>query len=209
MYDTLRAASPHLLPESPDTGSIIGLRCSTRSGRFDDLVGITAILDGMVYVRLYPATTDPGVPYLRNPINRLGTAILPSGYHPKMFRRGLHKGRYRALVQNTPVALWRDDDRDGLIDPEKLVEHRRRVGINLHRASSYWGSTRAEELLQLTVGRWSAGCQVIASARHFEYLMWFVEELPQRYFDYILLDNTRNQVLSGWEELDSVGRVHL
>lgn len=195
-----------VVPTQVNTMSLLGIRLSNKSAIFDDLVGAVVHLDGILYVRMYPATTDPGIPYLKKPINRLGTAVVPSGYHPRLWRRGLHQGRYPALVQARPMELYRDNNRNIEIDPDRLVDHSRSVGINLHRASRYWKSTQVEQLLQLSVGRWSAGCQVIASATHFEYLMWFVNEVDQRYFDYTLLDNTQEQLFRV-DKVDSLGRL--
>jgi hypothetical protein len=87
-----------------------------------------------------------------------------------------------------------DGDKDGELEYTNKVSFSVPVGINLHKASDNWLSVKREQLLNLSVGAWSAGCQVIASAKHFNMLMWFVKQSGQGLFDYVLVDNTRQQL---------------
>lgn len=97
-----------------------------------------------------PCTGIPGEYYLRNPMNRAGTAIVAEGFHSGLWSLGLHKGT-PALRQVGNVTVHRDSDMDK--DPETHFPKFRGIyGINFHGASKRGRSTQ--------VDRWSAGCVV-------------------------------------------------
>lgn len=98
-------------------------------------------------------TTDPGLKYLKSPMNASGTAIVVEGWYRKLWKLGKHKGKYDALVQNTPIKIYRDYNKDSKLDTDPNSIETGIFGINLHHASQY---NSAEE-----VGAWSAGCLVI------------------------------------------------
>ena len=182
--------------------TLFGIRRSEKTNKFDDYIGAVLVSGEYRIVRVFPGTTTPGQHWLLNPMNKKGTAIVPEGYYEDLFRRGLHKG-YPALVQNKAIKLYRDNNKDGYVNKTNLTNERSLVGINLHRASSFWGSTDPASLAALSIGRWSAGCQVLASAKHFDMLMWMVNQVPeQRTFDYVLT-NKENIHL----ELESNGAI--
>jgi hypothetical protein len=105
-------------------------------------------------------TTDPGTFYRQNPSRVAGTAILKAGHHKGCWVRGLHKGEKRALVQAKPVTVWRDGDRDTVLDMEPGVTPTETgtFGINIHRAGK----------LSTQVDKWSAGCVVAQEEVDFE-----------------------------------------
>jgi len=107
---------------------------------------------------IFMGTTDPGKHYLEHPLNHKGTAILPEGQYRGGWSLGKHKGVYEALVQNKPVQVYRDDNLDAELDLTKL-DKPGYYGINIHRAHA--------EADVATIGRYSAGCQVIHNP--FEY----------------------------------------
>lgn len=153
--------------------NLFGIRNSNKlSDKFDDTIGV-AYRDTGLNERVFicPATTDPGAPYLVNPINKKGTAILIGGYHPKMFRLGLHKG-YLALVQYRPVPVIRDNNRDTYINWELKTRDVGMHGIDLHRAHE-------TEIVAL-VGRHSAGCQVTQANADLQYILSLVK-LQKKY----------------------------
>lgn len=94
-------------------------------------------------------TTDPGIYYLREPISIKGTAILMEGAHRGIWSFGLHKGRYRALVQVNSCCVYRDANKDDIINMNTNTRDCGFFGINLHHG---YNSYR--------VGKNSAGCQV-------------------------------------------------
>ena len=84
----------------------------------------------------------------------------------KEYCPGLHRGRYRALVQVNPCTVIRDANRDAILDYDGPRETGL-FGINLHRAAAR-GST-------LTVGPHSAGCQVVQRAHDLAYILALVD----------------------------------
>ena len=76
----------------------------------------------------WPITTDPGLYWLENPMNVDGTAILAPGQYRGAYRIGKHRDDYQAVVQTGgEVAVYRDDDRNALLDPSKSVNGLRAV----------------------------------------------------------------------------------
>ena len=161
--------------------NIIGIRADDRkSNTFNDLICLLYKTDGRWVLRKYAATTDPGLYYRQNPLNPRGTAILKDGYYRGAFGFGLHHGQYRCLVQTKPLPLWRDGNRDGVLDFGGKVSEEM-ADIHIHRASAS-GTSKL-------VDRWSAGCQVIASSADWADFMRVVDIAAKRWggaFSYAL-----------------------
>ena len=87
------------------------------------------------------------------------------------------KGKYIALVQNRPVAVYRDRNKDSVYDIEAATINTGVFGINLHHA----GADSTE------VNNWSAGCQVIARLRDFQQLMSIVSKQKASSYTYTLI----------------------
>ena len=112
------------------------------------------------HVEHWPATTDPGLHWLQKEfMNPKGCAILVPGQYRGAFAAGMHKGRYRCLVQVKPLKVWRDRDRDRTLDHVSPDEGM--FGIHIHKAGE--SSTQ--------VDKWSAGCQVLARRADFLRMM--------------------------------------
>ncbi len=61
---------------------------------------------------LWEITTDPGLYYLRFPLYKKGTAILSPGQYSGCRQIGMHRGKYKALVQTgNAVKVFRDFNR--------------------------------------------------------------------------------------------------
>jgi len=134
-------------------------------------------------------TTDPGLYYLKNPANPLGTAIVKPGQYPNLWRKGLHKGKYPALVQVGSITVYRDANRDGSYDITGRTETSSSLGINNHRA--------VENGQSLLVDKWSAGCQVFQDYYDFEIFMRIISEAEKNWsntFTYTLI--TEQQLVS-------------
>ena len=146
----------------------------------------------------FDATTNPGLYWRNNPMNQLGTAILKPGQYEGCWKIGKHKG-YEALVQDKPVVVHRDNNRDNILDIENpnVDIHAGVFGINIHRANSNGKSVQ--------VDRWSAGCQVLQNRRRnhtlygvefqydwdfFMYLVKYSASFYNEYFTYTLIDET-------------------
>lgn len=141
--------------------NLFGVRHPRReAGRFDDLVGCICRYGGRWQLALWEATTDPGTYYLNEPMRLDGTAIMAPGQWRSLWGIGLHRGQYEALVQRGVVKVFRDNNGDGQLDTGDSTTFGA-SGINLHKAGQH----------STDVGRWSAGCQVLARAADFEALM--------------------------------------
>lgn len=142
---------------SQDGLNIVGWRNSLgRVNYFDDRISLYWKDDGVWEGRDYQATTKPGNPFLKNPINPKGTAILVPGQYS--YKLGLHHGKYEALVQAGPVKVYRDNNRDLVYDLFRPTIEEGYFGINIHRAS----------IGDKLVGPDSAGCQVIKSKSDYD-----------------------------------------
>lgn len=167
--------------------NIVGVRSpSTVPNHFDDHIHVFFIdRNGHWVYHVYPATTDPGTFWLRQPGEPQGTAILAEGQYLNVYAIDLHRGKYLALCQrHGAVDIIRDYNRDNVLDfTSKVRIHTSTAGINIHRANVE-GTTK-------TVDRNSAGCQVFANADDFAAFMAMCEihrSLYGNYFTYTLID---------------------
>lgn len=141
--------------------NIVGIRSSrAATNKFTDTLCVFYKDAGVWRIHRYPCTTAPGWYYLENGLAK-GTAILKPGQYRGAFKRGLHKGQYTALVQNKPLTVYRDRNRDHTLDYENPDTGM--FGINIHRATANGVSSQ--------VNNWSAGCTVIASSNDFSDFM--------------------------------------
>lgn len=165
--------------------NIVGVRAdSVRPNAFDDAIYVFFNNNqGKLIEHKFPATTDPGTYWLKNPMNPQGTAILKEGQYRNTYGLGLHRGKYMALVQRRPVTVMRDYDRNAVLDFLNGKEDKGLFGINIHRASEN-GTTK-------TVDHHSAGCQVFANATDYILFLSLCERHKQLYgneFTYTLID---------------------
>lgn len=165
--------------------NIVGVRSnSTKPNSFDDTLNIYyKTSDGKWQFHQFAATTDPGTYWLMNPMNPQGTAIVKHGQYINSHRIGLHRGKYLALVQQRPLIVIRDYDRNATLDFMNGKEETGLFGINIHHASLN-GTTKIVE-------KYSAGCQVFANINDFNLFMQLAERHKQLYgnaFTYTLID---------------------
>lgn len=143
--------------------NIIGIRGqNTEPNKFDDML-IVLYKDEHDDWQFFKTavTTDPGRYWLLNPMRVDGTAILAEGQHKGAWILGLHKGKYKALVQRTnEVTVYRDRNKDNKLDYDQCSMQRGYFGINIHRASQF--------NIVSEVDKWSAGCQVIQDSHKFD-----------------------------------------
>lgn len=162
--------------------NLVGIRTSSVEGnRFDDWITCFYLLDGVWNFFAYPATTDPGTYYREHPAHVRGSAVMKPGQYRGAYMIGKHRG-YKALQQKSPMTVYRDANRDRVLDTEDVEEDTGVFGTNLHRANAYRAS--------LQVGRWSAGCQVLQDPDHFAFLLMLCERGAEKYgnsFTYTLL----------------------
>lgn len=165
--------------------NIFGVRSnSTTPNKFDDKIYVFYKTDkGAWEGKEFNATTDPGTFWLNNPMSPQGTAILKAGQYINSHKLGLHKGQYEALVQQNPVIVLRDYDRNAILDFNNGKEEKGIFGINIHRANAS-GTTKS-------VDKYSAGCQVFENADDFAKFIEMAKKHKELYgnnFTYTLVD---------------------
>ena len=165
--------------------NIVGIRSnSTKPNSFDDTLNIYyKSSDDKWQFHQFAATTDPGTYWLLNPMNPKGTAMVKHGQYVNSHRIGMHRGKYLALVQQRPLTVIRDYDRNATLDFMNGKEETGIFGINIHHASVN-GTTKI-------VDKYSAGCQVFANINDFNLFMQLAERHKQLYgndFTYTLID---------------------
>lgn len=166
--------------------NIVGIRAdSSIPNRFDDEIHVFFRNNANQWIHyIFPATTDPGTYWLKNPMHSQGTAILQQGQYKGTYQIGLHRNKYYALVQRKPVTVLRDYDRNAVLDFLNGRPDTGMFGVNIHRASIN-GTTK-------TVDNYSAGCQVFANINDFNLFMQLCEKHKELYgnnFTYTLIDN--------------------
>ena len=142
--------------------NVIGVRSNQiKANEFDDCLFLIYRNDDKDWVvHSYQITTDIGIRYLKTPINEDGAAILVPGQYRGVYSVARHRGKYEALCQkNGKVKVWRDDDRDKILDMDDSTIQEGYYGINIHRAAA----TGEMEY----VNGYSAGCQVFKDSIHF------------------------------------------
>ncbi len=165
--------------------NLIGIRRgSSKSNKFDDyLMMMYRDKSAQWVVETFPITTDPGKHWLENPTNPKGTAILIPGQYKSTWKIAKHQGKYEALCQRKPVKVWRDNNKDRVLDFYSSPEDEGYFGINIHRSNPYTESSQ--------VDKWSAGCQVFKKVSNFNEFMSCCRESAAMYgdsFTYTLLE---------------------
>lgn len=164
--------------------NIFGIRAvSERQNTFDDVIGIYySDRKGLTYLRLWMVTTQPGEYWLEHPMNKKGTGILVSDQYLGVYELDLHHGEYLALCQRGNMTVWRDNDRDNIPETDGTMETGI-FGVNIHRATAKGTSVK--------VDKWSAACQVFASANDFDEFIAICEASKKIYgnkFSYTLFN---------------------
>ena len=99
--------------------NIVGVRNSDRAyDKFNDTLCVFYKYNGNWTLHQFAITLDPGVVYRNEPINDAGTAIIMPGFYKSMWRSGMHKSKYPALVQNKSCTVIRDNNKDSNLDVE-------------------------------------------------------------------------------------------
>ena len=165
---------------------IVGVRRDNQgTNTFDDFL-LVMYREGKNMISLrWPITTDPGKYWLKNPMNPKGTAVLLPGQYRSTWQLGKHQNSYEALVQSKPVKVWRDNNKDEVIDFNNITTliDEGYFGINIHRSNPYSES--------YVVNKWSAGCQVFKKIDDFNTFMELCRDSAKLYgpkFTYTLID---------------------
>lgn len=166
--------------------NIIGIRSNQNNkitNMFDDTLIVDYRANGLHKRASYNITTEPGIYYSKNLLNKNGVSILVPGQYRGCWALGLHQGKYKALCQSKPVKVYRDNNKNDVFDlsPENI--HQGIFGINIHRANPNKKSTE--------VGKYSAGCQVFADPVQYNSFIRLCEMQRKLYgnsFTYTLID---------------------
>jgi hypothetical protein len=172
--------------------NIVGVRSGeSKANKFDDMILLVyRNKKGTWEVVSSTATTDPGKHYLvDSPVNDRGTAILVPNQYRGVYRVDIHAKSnknfaHEALCQRGGVlSVWRDNNRDDILDhnPESIEEGW--FGVNIHRSKSSGAANY--------VGAYSAGCQVFKNSTDFDTFMDVVNKSKDKYgnsFTYTLLE---------------------
>lgn len=170
--------------------NIVGIRASSLSpNEFDDWLVVFHKFLGDWDARFYRITTDPSPYYLRNPIEPAGTAVLKPGQYTGAYSLDIHKrgkpGAHKALCQrNATVTIYRDNQRNGLLNLDPNTIENGMFGINIHRGprNGNWDDHNTH---------YSAGCQVFSDDRKFDEFLKICEIGAKSFgnkFTYTLLD---------------------
>ena len=165
--------------------NIVGVRNMANGQKatntFDDWITISYKEKGEWKFYSFSATTEAGTHYLKNPMNKNGTAIIVPNQYKGSHAIGLHQGKYSALRQVGKLRIWRDGDKD--LDYDYVNEADSfNDGINIHKANNTGTS--------VYVNNWSAACQVLANAKDFDLFMNVCQKSADLYgnkFTYTLI----------------------
>ncbi len=187
------------------------------AGKFDDVLCLFYTdKDRISRFHTYSVTADPSDLSLLKMNNKLGVAIIKPGQYLGSHVFGKHKNSYPALVQNKPITVIRDYNKDTILDvtlnsyfrkheykdgnstvvdyydaDNKLIfrEHTGIFGINIHRASAY-------KILE-SVGLYSEGCVVFQDPKEYQKFIDIIQlSIPYYNNSFTLTLITENQLMS-------------
>lgn len=117
---------------APRSANLVAQRGPGKPGEWDGLLTVAyRDTDGSGWTSYsWPCATRPGVPFLRDPMNPKGTAVIEPGQYRLSHARGLHHQR-PALVQVGEVTVRRDPNRDSVLDAGGTLD-RGLFGVNVH-----------------------------------------------------------------------------
>lgn len=163
--------------------NIVGIRtASIEEEKFNDWLTVFYVFEDVWNYFAFLSTTDPGTFYRKNPLSVKGTAVLKPAQYRGAYKIGRHRG-YKALQQQKNMTVYRDANRDNILDTTGMAEETGIFGINIHRSNAHHPST--------VVGKWSAGCQVLQDPDHFQFLMTLCERGREKFgnsFSYTLIE---------------------
>ena len=165
--------------------NIIGVRTKSRiANKFDDYLYCVFKVADVWQEFKFAITTDPGLYHIKNPKYVVGTAIMVAGQYRGAYKIGTHRG-YPALSQRgAKVKIYRDGNKDHILDHDPETSISGYFGINIHRATKYGTSKK--------VDKWSAGCQVFANSDDFDLFLEICEKSASIWgnkFTYTLLED--------------------
>jgi hypothetical protein len=179
-YDHVRSLFvSHGYPFDEHSIQPFGIRSKDLSAdKWNDTLGIVCPDRSVI---AFSGTTDPGKsPLMKTEgVNAKGIFILMPGYYKNCWQKGMHNGKYKALVQFGfgNFRGWRDNDKNGELNPVGKI-YTDVTGLNFH-------TTRWDKQVQ-RVGDFSQGCQVVEVAREYDQIIDRIFNSTQSLFPYAL-----------------------
>lgn len=159
---------------------------------FNDALVLLYKVNGEWKKHIYEFSTDPGITSLSNPVNIKGCAILKPGQYINVYKLDMHKRKYKALCQRLgPVTVYRDINKDNVLDFNESKIDTGYFGINIHHAKN--------DDTTIYVNSWSAGCQVIRKLSDWYQFLNICEKSEQLYgnhFSYTLITTNDINILN-------------
>lgn len=217
--DTLKAAilaKGYKWFDEPLKLNLIGVRNPAKTGDSfdDDLCVAWKEKDGTWKYAQYPCTTDPAVQARKYPPLKKGVAILIPGQYDS-YEIGYHK-KYEAIIQRrgSTVRVWRDNNKDAVLDFGSGKEEAGDFRINIHRAfvpqSEVITTTKKVDGKRVPAS-WSEGCTVFKRDKDFQEVMSLARRCRTatgNRFVYTLLEKADLSVdISGIQTQDAVTPV--
>lgn len=162
--------------------NIFGVRF--RNGKMDsycDYIGIIWKTNkNELKMKIWQASTKPGLYYFNNPMNGTDTCIIKEGQYKSVYELGVYKG-YKALRQVKPMQYYIDANRDDVADFIESSVHTAIRYTHIHKSGKN----------SVIVHTWSAGCQVFKREADFNEFMNIVTKSSKIYgksFTYTLFN---------------------
>lgn len=140
--------------------------------------------DADKFVIATTGTTNCGQSALKNygKFGLKGAAVWKTNqFYEGLYRLGFHKGKMPALIQQKPIALFRDSDKDNIPEQEG-IEFNDIIGANFHGVSY---NIDSDKLIN-QIGEWSYACPVCNNMRHYRSIINFAKKYS--FIDYCLLN---------------------
>ena len=165
--------------------NIIGVRNPNLvANSFDDTMLCAYKVADQWVLKEWKITTDAGRYWLKHPMNPKGTALLVPHQYRSTYKIDKHSGKYYAVCQRLKeVEVYRDDNKDQILDFNDMTKEWGMFGINIHRSNP---NTESQ-----VVERWSAGCQVFKKVEDFNEFMEICNKARNNWgntFTYTLID---------------------
>lgn len=148
----------------------------------------------------FEITSVPGLMELQNPsfpeAKKNGTAIIVPNQYRGAYKVGYHYNQ-EALIQYKPIKIYRDNNRNNIIDLDPNTAIEGYWGINIHSTNEYWTLDK--------IKNWSAGCTVFRFLKEHKLFMDIMKKSSKLYgnsFTLTLIDSVElNQFLLNTEIL--------
>jgi len=152
----------------PEDFWIVGVRSKADSpDKYDDKF---YLYRGETFYKVTTGTTNPGLSILKGGFkdyNNQGAAVVKADeWYYDVWSPGKHRGKIKALRQAGNITIYRDGDMDSKSEEIGPSEKGNYYGINFHPATY-----KLAGLVRISLGNWSAGCQVCNNDTDYEYII--------------------------------------